>query len=303
VDDERVSEFWLRVSARHGLLTRAEGVAAFGERGFKARVAEGQFIRIHMGIYRVAGAPITTRQHVLGINLALDSVSGLRSAAALRDVGGYTLDRPEFLRPTRSNFKRRFDFQVRAHRTNFLPPHHIELVDEIPTTTMARTLCDLSSVVSVERLARVLDESKRRGLVDYPEIAKCREELRARGRRRTTFLDQVLETRVAGYDPGESPPEHVVRVWLEDAGFNPVVQHRVVINGERRRLDLALVDDMIAIEYQGIDAHSTLGAVVEDSRKVTELQLAGWLVLLVTKKTTKVEFLRQLRDFVALRHA
>src|SRR5205085_8287483 len=165
---------------------------------------------------------------------------------------------------------------IRVHRTNFLPPHHVETLDGIATTTVARTLCDLSSVTSVERLARLVDDCKRRHLADYGEVARCREELRARGRRRTTFLDLVLETRVPGYVPGESDPEDKVRGWLEDAGYVPVAQHRVVIDGDRRRLDLALPDERIAIEYQGIDAHATDGAVVDDSRKFTELQLAGW---------------------------
>ncbi|MEY2397262.1 MAG: hypothetical protein QOJ00_436 [Actinomycetota bacterium] len=304
MDGESGSVFWARVCEHHGLASRGEAIAAFGQFGFKRRVARGELVRVYAGIYRVAGAPLTERQRLLGLTWALGGCAGLRSALALRELGGYTLGRPEILRATRSNFKRKLGNQIiRPHRTNFLPDHHLEIIDGITTTTLPRTLCDLSAVVSVDRLERVVDEAKRRHLIGYDDIARCREELRARGRRRTTYLDQVLESRVPGYEPGESPPEDVVRRWLEDGGYSPVAQHPVVVNGEKRRLDLALPEHMIAVEYQGIDAHSTQRAVENDSRKVTELQLAGWFVALVTKRTTKPELLRQIRDAIVRRHA
>lgn len=261
-------------------------------------------MRVHRGVYRVVGAPITRTQQLLGVTWALNAVASHKSAAAMHDLGGFTLDRFEVTRPADSNFTRDLGgVVVRAHRSNFLPEHHTVSLEGIATTTLARTLCDLSARMSTETLERVIDDCKRRRLIEYEDVAACRLEIKARGRRRTTVLDEILGVRVDGYAVGESPPEDSVRTWLEDAGFHPIMQHRVVINGDRRRLDLALVEDRIAIEYQGIDAHATHGAVVNDSRKVTELQLAGWFVVLVTKDTTKAEFLRQVRDFLSIRHA
>jgi hypothetical protein len=101
---------------------------------------------------------------------------------------------------------------------------------------------------------------------------------------------------VASFNPGDSDPEVKLYTWLVDADIPVVQQHRVIVNGTVRWLDLAVPESKVAIEYQGIDAHATHGAVVNDSEKVTELQLAGWFVALITKKTTKFEAIRQVRD-------
>ncbi|MEY2468005.1 MAG: hypothetical protein QOF21_703 [Actinomycetota bacterium] len=292
-----MAAFWDAVSRAHGLLTTKQGIAAFGVKGFRARIARGQFEKVHRGLFRVAGAPRTAKQDVLLVAMARDGVAGLRSCAALNDVDGFTLDRPEILRLSTSHPTASVGgIKARLHRTNFLPPHHVTEIDGIPTTTLARALCDLSSVYSLARLERIVDGCKRRRLVEYDELAVCRNELRARGRRRTTVLDELLLSRVASFNPGDSDPEVKLYTWLVDADIPVVQQHRVIVNGTVRWLDLAVPESKVAIEYQGIDAHATHGAVVNDSEKVTELQLAGWFVALITKKTTKFEAIRQVRD-------
>jgi len=75
----------------------------------------------------------------------------------------------------------------------------------------------------------------------------------------------------------------------------------LIINGRARRLDLALPEPMIAIEYQGIDAHDDPSAVIEDSLRTTELQLAGWLVVLITKATGRGRAVEMVREALALR--
>ena len=114
--------------------------------------------------------------------------------------------------------------------------------------------------------------------------------MRAQGRRRTTVIDEILAERVDGYLLGDTPPEDKVIGWVRDAGHDPKPQLWVVANGNRRQIDVALPDDRVAVEYQGIAAHSTQGAVERDSEKITDLQLAGWFVVLVTKKTQKAKF-------------
>jgi hypothetical protein len=236
--------------------------------------------------------------------LGLRAYASIRSTLALYDVPGQTLARPELTRSTRGEITRDLksdlgeEVRVILHRTNYQPQEHVTEVDGIPTTTLARALCDASSVMSLERLSKVVDNCKRMGLIEYSDLATCREDIRARGRRRTTYLDEVLAARIAGWAPGESPPEDKVRGWLEGAGHMPVPQHWVVANGRARRLDLALPDDRVAIEYQGIAGRLTPTTVENDSEKITDLQLAGWFVVLVTRKTTRDELLRNVRDAI-----
>jgi hypothetical protein len=298
-----MDDFWERVAKRHGLLTTGEGTAAFKKSGFYRRVKAGQFVVLHRGVWRVAGSPETDRQQLLGLALALDSVATARSTLALHDVPGFTLTYPVLLRVGSSHPSRNLGElaeHVTLRRTNFLPDHHVTVVDGIPSTTLARALCDASATLGVVALSKTVDNCKRLELISYEQLAECREDVRARGRRRTTYLDQILQDRIAGWVVGESPPEDVVRKWLQEEGYEPVAQHWIVANGRRRRLDVALPADRIAIEYQGIAAHSTATAVVDDSEKITDLQLAMWFVVLVTKKTTKYEFLRNVAEGVRI---
>lgn len=299
MDEVPESLFWRKVETHHGLFLVSDGVTEFTEWGLRRRIERGQFVAQHRGILRVVGSPVTPRQTLLGLAWALNGPSTASSSLALHGVPGYELSSFEIVRNARSGITRKLDgIDVTVHRSNLLPPHHVTEIDGIPTTTLARAICDMSARVSVPKLARLVDNCKRLKKIEYAEIAACREDLRARGRRKTTFLDLVLADRVAGWVVGESPPEDKVRGWLIDARYEPVTQHWVVANGKRRRLDIALPEYRVAIEYQGVDAHATAAAVVDDSEKITELQLAGWFVVLVTKKTTQAEFLHSIRTAI-----
>jgi hypothetical protein len=299
---EKINQLWALAATRHGLLTTSEIGAAVGRSGLQQLVRIGHLERVHRGVYRVAGAPLTKLQTVTAVALALEGVVAVRSAAALAGVDGFTLDKPEVLISDRTTRSRVFsdDLTVRVHYTNYLPAHHVEEVDGIRRTTLARTLCDISSIRSVETLGKIVDNCKRRRLVDYDEIAQCREEMRARGRRRTTVIDEVLAARIAGYQIGETPPEDTVIQWVQDAGFEPKAQHWTLANGKRRRIDVAVVDDKVAVEYQGRDGHELAVDIERDAEKITDLQLAGWFVVLVSRKTTKTKFIAELRRAVAI---
>lgn len=299
---EKIKQLWALAATRHGLLTTSEIAAAVGRAGLQQLVLIGHLERVHRGVYRVSGAPSSKLQTVTAVTLALQGVAGVRSAAALAGIDGFTLDKPEVLVRAGTTRGRSFgdDLTVRVHYTNFLPAHHVEEVDGIRRTTLARTLCDMSSVRSVETLGRIVDNCKRRRLIDYEEVALCREEMRARGRRRTTVIDDVLATRLDGYQIGETPPEDAVIQWVEEAGFAPKPQHWTVANGSRFRIDVAVVDDKVAVEYQGRDGHELQVDIDRDAAKITSLQLAGWFVVLVSKKTTKTKFTAELRRAVEI---
>jgi hypothetical protein len=294
-----VSEFFESLAGRHGVLTTAEGVAEFGRSGFQRRTRAGQFERELCGIWRVAGSPRTLRQQLMTYVLAIGDVASFRSTLALAGVPGFTLLIPELTSEGYGNVRRVVgEKKVHIHRTNVLPRTHRTTIDGIPSTTLARALCDVSAVMSGDRLAGVFDDCKRLDLVTFDEIASVREDIRARGRRRTTVVDRLLEERIDGWAVGESRPEDKVLRWLAEGGFVVVPQHWVVARGRRRRIDVALPDDRVAVEYQGIKEHATATAVIRDSEKVTDLQLAGWFVVLVTKHTTKREFLDNVREAV-----
>jgi hypothetical protein len=296
---ERV--LWELASLQHGILTTAEIVGLVGDAAFRRLVKGGFLERLWYGVYRVRGAPVTERQALVGVVKASGGYASHKTRGALEGLDYCTFGKLHVVRSVAGSPNRNFgEVRVVRHRTNFLPAHHLEVVDGIPSTTLVRALCDMSAVMSLDRLEKLVDGCKRKHLLEYDELAVCREEMRAQGRRRTTVLDEILAERVAGYLLGESPPEDMVIRWVAEAGFEPKPQHWAVANGKRRRIDVAVVDDKVAIEYQGLDEHANGSAVIRDSEKITDLQLAGWFVVLVTKKTTKAKFMRDLARAVEI---
>lgn len=297
-----VGDFDEIVQRQLGLLTRSQAIGFFGRGSFEKRVKRGNLVRYWNGVYRVAGAPVSDELPVMAASLAYGGPASHRASAALRGFDRYGELRPEVTVLGQTGTRKRpidHDHELTVHRTNFLPDEHIEVVRGIPTTTAARTICDLSVFLSAPSLGRLLDDARRRGLVSYEEVAACRADIRARGRRRTSVVDELLEFRGFGFDPGGSEPELKLRVWLEDAGLPPVAQHPVLVGGKKRLLDLAYPGPMVAVEYLGIDPHTLAARVVDDSQRTTELQLAGWLVILITKGTPKWQAVQMVRDAIA----
>ncbi|MDP1794185.1 MAG: hypothetical protein Q8K63_08605 [Acidimicrobiales bacterium] len=284
------------VTAQLGLLTTAQGVELFKRGPFERRVKDGEFIRKVNGLYRVAGCPETPEQELLGATMVYRGVAGFRAAARLQNFDRYRTLRLEIIVPDGVTTRRKDGRDITIHHSTFLPPSHIEVVGCIATTTAARTAFDLSSLLGLWSYAKLVDDGVRRDLLTYEGLQQCRNELRARGRRRSTVVDEFLEMRGFGYSPGDSDPERDLGDWLTEDIGPPVGQHPVVIKGKRRLLDWAYPEYKVAAEYLGLDPHGMPVRVIDDSDRTTELQLAGWFVALITKATGRTEAVRQVRQ-------
>ena len=85
-------------------------------------------------------------------------------------------------------------------------------------------------------------------------------------------------------DPrAESQPESRLRVLLALAGLFPAVQYTVRDDSGDfvARVDLAFVDQRVAIEYDGV-WHGERRQFARDRRRLNRLVAAGWTVLHVT---------------------
>lgn len=285
------------VATQYGLINRTQGIAFYGEVGFRRRVRDGDLTREQQGLYRVTGAPASPEQSLYLATFAYNGVASHKGAGGLRGFErcvGLPLE-VTVKAGVGSRPKRRGP-EVVIHRSSYLPAAHLEVVRGITCTTAARTICDLSIYFSASSLGKILDDAKRRQLVTYAEVATCRDELRTRGRRRATVIDAVLRERGIDFDPGDSEPELRTRRWLEQSGLPPVVHHAVIVGGARRVLDLSYPDERVAVEYLGLDPHGLPIRVIDDAKRTTELQLAGWLVVFITKKTTKHEAIAMVKD-------
>jgi very-short-patch-repair endonuclease len=134
----------------------------------------------------------------------------------------------------------------------------------------------------------VLDALVRHGLVDIDDLRPWLGTCQDNNVRAVRCAAELVDPRA------ESLPESITRVHLVKAGFAVVPQHRVVI-GSRvvARVDLALPDLKIAIEYDGRWHEADVQRALDNDR-LARLRAGGWTVIVVT-----AELLRDPRRLVA----
>lgn len=99
-----------------------------------------------------------------------------------------------------------------------------------------------------------------------------------------------------GREPGGSDGELWVLRTLLAAGLPvPVQEHPVVLEGRRRRIDLAYPEQMVAIEFEGEAVHDTVSAFHDDKARAGALAAAGWAVLPFTTRTSEADIVRRTR--------
>lgn len=267
-------------------------------------VGSGALEPVRRGVYRCAGSPESWQQHLLAACLAAGrhvGVASFRAAAALWELPGFDADVLELTVPGRHN-PRLADVVV--HQTNVWGPRHIAIRHSIPTTSVARTLCDLTAVVWPWRVERLVNDAERRGIVTLRQLRRVFEALENKGRRRSTVMRAVLADRMDGLRPGGSEREvDLAKLLLCARVPRPVQQHRVRIGSRVIRLDFAYPGLKIAIEYDGWTPHRTRLAFDSDRARDNELEVRGWLVLRFTSRWTGSEILATVRTAIASRTA
>jgi very-short-patch-repair endonuclease len=152
----------------------------------------------------------------------------------------------------------------------------------------ARTIVDLSSRLSPDRLGRLVDDGLRRGLLT---VGGLDHEVRrfwkfAPGRSPKT-LEAVLADRIPGYHGTKSDLEQDVFDAIVTGGLPaPVRQHKVVVRGETYYIDMAYPEQLVAIEADGFDFHRGRGVFDADRARQNDLVNLGWLVLRFTSAFT-----------------
>jgi hypothetical protein len=267
--------------AQHGVFARFQLVfAGVAERAIDHRLHIGQWERIHPGVYRISGAPVTWESRAMAASLTSDGsvVSHLTAAHLWRldgfgPVGRVSVTVPRHGRP-------RSHVGVRYHESLAF-----ELRDEvrrfgIPVTGPARTVLDVCAVVDDDlRALAALDDVRRRSLAAWDELWECLILHARRGRNGIARYRRILERRWGRSVPHNQFARLAERLF-DDAGLPELVhEHWVSVAGHRYRIDLAYPDLKIAIELDG-RGHEVL--FDEDPIRNNRLEVAGWLVLRFT---------------------
>jgi very-short-patch-repair endonuclease len=277
-------------AARHGVVSRAEALAAgVTPAAIRHRLATGRWQRLHVGVYRIAGAPETWRQRLAAACLAAGpgAIASHRAAARLWGLPAVEAAGVEVSAPRGRSLRRP---GVPAHRPRRLDPVDVTELDGIPVTTPARTLVDCAAVLDPAALEEALDDALRRGLVSLPRLrwrVRC---LARRGRPGVAALRALLEARGAGEAVPESVLETRMARLLRGRGLPPPCRQHPVRDRGRvvAVLDFAYPEARLAVEVDGRRYHSGRLRWQRDLARGNVLTALGWRVLHVTAEDLRL---------------
>jgi len=162
---------------------------------------------------------------------------------------------------------------IQVHRARRLDAADVTTKDGIPVTTVARTLVDLTDVLTTDRLLRAIREAEYLRLLDIDTLIAAVQ--RANGRKRITELTKAIER----HRPGQivrKELEHRFLELLHKAGL-PDPQTNVRTRTRRRtyEVDCLWPDEGVAVELDGRAAHARAAAFEEDRARDAALTATG----------------------------
>ncbi|HLI00911.1 MAG TPA: hypothetical protein VKV06_09010 [Acidimicrobiales bacterium] len=285
-------------SSQYGLVTRQQAVDLLGADEVRREQRRGHLITVHRGVFRCLGAPGSFRQRALAAHLAYGPPAFVShgAAAVLWGLDGVALPATidVTVPPTRS--ARRVG--VRSHRR---PLRDVDVACRhlVPVTSLAVTLLDLSTMVDRALLGRCVDEAVRRHRRDpvdlLEEVEGCPAHRPARQALRSVLRDRARR------GVGDSPGVDRVLGWMAAAGLPaPECDYPVVVGGRQRFVDAAYPQLKVAIEFNGWEFHQMRSRADEDHARTSELELAGWVVLVVTAAHGEADTIDRIRRALEL---
>ena len=206
-------------AAQHGVVASWQlRRLGFTQDMLRRRFEAGRLYRLGWGVYSLTPS-VTGKARVMAAVLGCGPAAVLshRTAAAIWDIGPWPSGRIHVTAP--SKHKRRPGVVI--HRA------HVERVvrDGLPITTVARTLVDLSSLLSLQRLGLAFDRAERLGLLHTEAVAH-----QAIGRRGARKIAAVLASLTAP-EPTRSEFERQLRAVCERHDL-PLPAQNVCVAGE-----------------------------------------------------------------------
>jgi very-short-patch-repair endonuclease len=271
-------------ASRHGVITRSQAAEYGISRTVLARLVRDQVLDEPVpGVLVVRGSPPTWRQRLLVAILEpkCQSAGTCGAAAALHGLDGYEPGSLDVLLPS----GRRSRLEGVIHHRGPMGPEHARdftIVDSIPCTGVARTLCDLGSVDSPDRVALAFECAWRRGY-SLTWMRQTAERLHRPGQRGTGVLLRLLDQAHLASTPTASALE--VRVEAALADIPGLVRQHTVFDSSGRfvaRVDFAIPELKIAIEAHSRQFHFGEGHLELDARREEALNAEGWIVRFVT---------------------
>lgn len=268
----------LIAARQHGVITLGQfrGIG-LGQTQVAYRLRVGRLHRVHRGVYAVGHPSLSRDGRFLAAILATGSGAVLshRSAA---ELWGLVLDADGPVDVTVPG-KRRSRPGLRLHDTTRLDRADITHSAGVPVTGPARTLLDLATTPTDDRvLRRAVREALVQRRVDERGLRTQLQQ--ARGNRGAGRLGAILEL---GMLATRSELEDRVLDLLDAHGFpRPGVNALVHVGSQTFEVDFLFEDQRLIVEADGARFHETFVSRQDDIHRQAILEAADYRVVRVT---------------------
>lgn len=271
-------------ASRHGALTRSQAADNGISKQVVSRLLRDRVLAEPVpGVLVVVGSVPSWHQDLYVATLASRGAgaAGFRSAAALSTLDGQRPGHVDLLLPNGRNIRLP---NLICHNGPMGGEHAGDFteIDGIRCTGVARTLCDLGSVDSPERVKIAFESAWRNGC-SLIWLRQTAERLHRPGQRGTGVLLRLLDSAETRPTPTESALE--VRVERALAGIPGLVRQFTIFDPTGRfvaRTDFAIPELKIAIEAHSRRFHFGHDREDDDAAREAKMQAEGWIVRYVT---------------------
>jgi very-short-patch-repair endonuclease len=268
-----------------GVFSKAQAIEQGATQAtIRRRLLSGRWFEVERGVYRFPGGHTSWHQKVIAATLSLPgAMASHRTAAFLWGLECFN-GAPALLEVIVGFGVSRTLTLARVHHTRRLPkePDHRE---QIPTTPLARTLVDLSDVVTEEVLFVAFDSARRKFKWLMPELEK---EVAQSGGRKNLELLVTMLNRAKGEPPTGSPLEARTAFRMDKRRTLPRPKRQHVVrdgNGQFiARVDFAWLDQRVVVQCDSRKWHLTPESFEKDLRQRRQLECDGWRVLHITSQ-------------------
>jgi len=275
--------------AQHGVF-RLDQLEALGLTASAVRnwVAAGRLHRIHHTVYSLVPKELLKRE---GLYMAAvlacgeGAVLSHRSAAALLELRDWGHTKIEVTVPRRS--ARRHD-GIKVHRSTTLTDEDVTEVNNIPCTTVHRTLFDLAEVVTQRQLERSFDQAE---ISERLDLNAINDQLKRNPTRPAAkAVRNVLTTHYIGRTPTWSENEEALLAITRELGIpDPDTNQFIVLDdgGPAIRVDFVWRDQRVIVEADSKKWHNTRQRFEQDRVRDQRLTAAGWKIIRTTWRQMK----------------
>lgn len=305
---KHVSDFDATLAAlalrQHAVITLDDVIAAGGTKHHaNARVAAGRWLKVHRGVYRLAGAPWTWEGQVLaGLKAAGEGAVASHQCAARLHGFGFAKALPEISVP-RGNKNR--PCGVAVHNSNDLALCDVVTIDCIPTTDAARTALDVALYLNSTLLSKSIEAGRRRKLFDWHDLIVCLVKHAKKGRPGIRRFREAIARGSVNHGITDTDSELVSLALIREHGLpEPTLQHRIYRADGRilAEMDFAYLDKKTNFEIDG-PVHLDPAVRAKDDARDDELRTVyGWRVRRIWYEIPLYQpskFIRIIRDTLA----